>query len=210
MTGDKAGYIGRSVERLEDPPLVTGRARFAADISFPDQVHMRIVRSSVAHAEIASIDVAAARAMPGVIAVWTASEIPEIGPIDFREGRIENLEVYRQPVLASDRVRYVGEPIAAIFSDDAYVAEDAAELVVAEFRELDVVLDPASEPVEFLSGHTTEAALLEQGYGDIEAAFAAAHEILELDLSIGRADGNTWCDRTLRRGTRRLGIARRS
>ena len=189
MTADKAGYIGRSVERLEDPPLVTGRARFAADISFPDQVHMRIVRSSVAHAEIASIDVAAARAMPGVIAVWTASEIPEIGPIDFREGRIESLEIYRQPVLANERVRYVGEPIAAIFSDDAYVAEDAAELVVAEFRELEVVLDPGSEPVEFLNGHTTEAALLEQGYGEIEAAFAAAHEIIELDLSIGRHSG---------------------
>ena len=70
-----------------------------------------------------------------------------------------------------------------------HVAEDAAELVVAEFRELEVVLDPASEPVDFLNGHTTEAALLEQGYGEIEAAFAAAHEIIELDLSIGRHSG---------------------
>ncbi len=84
MTAQKTGVIGRSVERLEDPPLVTGRARFAADISFPDQIHMRIVRSSVAHAEIVSIDVAAARVVPGVVAAWTAADIPEIGPIDFR------------------------------------------------------------------------------------------------------------------------------
>ena len=189
MTTDKTGYIGRSVERLEDPPLVTGRARFAADISFPNQVHMRIVRSSVAHAEIVSIDVAAARAVPGVVAVWTAADIPEIGPIDFREGRIESLEAYRQPVLAHDRVRYVGQPIAAIFADDAYVAEDAAELVMAEMRELPVLVDAAAEPVEFAPGHTTEAALLDQGYGDVEAAFAAAHETIELDLSIGRHSG---------------------
>ena len=189
MTADQLGHIGQSVERLEDPPLVTGRARFAADITFPGQVHMRVLRASVAHAEIISIDVAAARALPGVVAVWTAADIPEIGPIDFREGRIESLEAYRQPVLATDRVRYVGQPIAAIFADDAYVAEDAAELVVAETRELPVLIDAAAEPVDFAAGHTTEAALLNQGYGDIEAAFAAAHEIVELDLSVGRHSG---------------------
>ena len=189
MTADQLGHIGQSVERLEDPPLVTGRARFAADITFPGQVHMRVLRASVAHAEIISIDVAAARALPGVVAVWTAADIPEIGPIDFREGRIESLEAYRQPVLATDRVRYVGQPIAAIFADDAYVAEDAAELVVAETRELPVLIDAAAEPVDFAAGHTTEAALLHQGYGDIEAAFAAAHEIVELDLSVGRHSG---------------------
>ena len=189
MTADQLGHIGQSVERLEDRPLVTGRARFAADITFPGQVHMRVLRASVAHAEIISIDVAAARALPGVVAVWTAADIPEIGPIDFREGRIESLEAYRQPVLATDRVRYVGQPIAAIFADDAYVAEDAAELVVAETRELPVLIDAAAEPVDFAAGHTTEAALLHQGYGDIEAAFAAAHEIVELDLSVGRHSG---------------------
>ncbi len=183
------GRIGESVERLEDPPLVTGRGRFAADISFPGQVHMRIVRSAVAHGEIVGIDVAAARACPGVVAVWTAADIPEIPPIDFREGRIESLEAYRQPVLATDRVRYVGEPVAAIFADDAYLAEDAADLVVVETRELPVVLDAAAAPVEFAPGHSTEAALLNQGYGDIEAAFAAAHEIVELDLSVGRHSG---------------------
>jgi carbon-monoxide dehydrogenase large subunit/6-hydroxypseudooxynicotine dehydrogenase subunit gamma len=189
MSTESTGRIGQSVERLEDPPLVTGRGQFAADISFPGQAHMRIVRSAVAHGEIVSIDVDAARAAPGIVAVWTSADIPEIPLIDFREGRIESLEAYRQPVLASGRVRYVGEPVAAIFAEDVYLAEDAADLVVVETRELPVVLDASATPVEFLPGHTTEAALLSQGYGDVEAAFAAAHEIVELDLSVGRHSG---------------------
>ena len=74
MTTAKTGFIGRSVERLEDPPLVTGRGRFAADISFPGQVHMRIVRSAVAHGEIVGIDVAAARAQGVEVIDWPATE----------------------------------------------------------------------------------------------------------------------------------------
>ena len=93
-------WIGQSVERLEDPPLVTGRGRFAGDINFPRQLHMRIVRSNHAHANIVSIDTEAARALPGVVAVWTAADIADVPPIDFREGPIEKLAPYRQPVLA--------------------------------------------------------------------------------------------------------------
>ena len=99
MTSTK--WIGQSVERLEDPPLVQGRGRFAGDISFAHQLHMRMVRSNHAHGRIVSIDTAAARALPGVVAVWTAADIADIPPIDFREGRIEKLEPYRQPVLAT-------------------------------------------------------------------------------------------------------------
>ena len=83
---DAPKTIGRSVQRLEDPPLVTGRGRFAADISFPHQLHMRIVRSAIAHGRLKSIDTTAAKAAPGVFAVWTAADIPDIGPVDFREG----------------------------------------------------------------------------------------------------------------------------
>src|SRR2546421_6266133 len=86
--------IGKSVERLEDLPLVRGRGRFAADISFPHQLHLRIVRSGHAHGAIASIDASAARALPGVVAVWTAADIAELPPIDFREGRIPAFEPY--------------------------------------------------------------------------------------------------------------------
>src|SRR5580698_7593953 len=126
MTTHPNTYIGRSVPRLEDPPLVRGRGRFAGDISFPHQLHMRLARSPVAHGRIVAIDTSAARALPGVYAVWTAADIADIPPIDFREGRIERLEPYRQPVLAVERVRYVGEPVAAVFAANPYIAEDAA------------------------------------------------------------------------------------
>src|SRR5271167_3792966 len=134
-------YIGQPVPRLEDPPLVRGRGRFAGDISFPHQLHMRIARSPLAHGTIVAVDTAAARALPGVVAVWTAQDIADVPPIDFREGRIERLEPYRQPVLATDRVRYVGEPVAAVFAVDPYIAEDAADLVVIEIAGLPVLLD---------------------------------------------------------------------
>src|ERR1700681_2856194 len=128
MTLHPNAYIGQSVPRLEDAPLVRGRGRFAGDISFPHQLHMRLARSAVAHGRIVAIDASAASALPGVCAVWTAADIADVPPIDFREGRIEKLEPYRQPVLATDRVRYVGDPVAAVFAEDPYIAEDAADL----------------------------------------------------------------------------------
>ncbi len=182
-------WIGRSVERLEDPPLVTGRGSYAGDISFPHQLHMRIVRSSHAHGDIVSIDTSAARAMKGVVAVWTAADIPDVPPVDFREGRIEKLEPWRQPVLATDRVRYVGEPVAAVFAEDPYVAEDAADLVTMEIAELPVLLNAEAEPAEFSSGRTTEATIVRQGYGDVEAVFRDAHMVVELTLTVGRHSG---------------------
>jgi carbon-monoxide dehydrogenase large subunit len=182
-------WIGRSVTRLEDPPLVTGRGCYAGDISFPHQLHMRIVRSNVAHGRIISIDTRAAGAVPGVFAAWTAADIPDVAPIDFREGRIERLEPFRQPVLATDRVRYVGEPIAAVFAEDPYVAEDAAELVVADIEELPVLLDARGEPGDHSPDRDTEAAIVRQAYGDLDTAFRAAHAIVALELTVGRHTG---------------------
>src|SRR5207302_6899540 len=80
----KRRVLGHAVPRIEDLPLVTGRGRYAADIDFPHQLHMRIVRSTRAHARIVSVDAAAALAMPGVVAVWTSADIAELPPIDFR------------------------------------------------------------------------------------------------------------------------------
>jgi aerobic carbon-monoxide dehydrogenase large subunit len=182
-------WIGRSVERLEDPPLVTGRGRFAGDISFPHQLHMRIVRSNHAHGRIVSIDTAAAKALPGVVAVWTATDIADVPPVDFREGRIERLEPWRQPVLATERVRYVGDPVAAVFAESAYVAEDAADLVTMEVEELPLLLDARDEPGEFSPGRSTEAIVLRQGYGDVDAVMRTAHAVVELELSVGRHSG---------------------
>ena len=187
-TGDNK-WIGRSVLRLEDPPLVTGAGRFAGDISFPHQLHMRVVRSSHAHGNIVSVDTAAARATPGVVAVWTSADIVDLPPIDFREGRIPALEPYRQPVLAREKVRYVGEPVAAVFAHDPYAAEDAADLVTMEIEELPVLLAADAEPGEFVPGRNTEVAVFRQGYGDVDAALRAAPVIVELELATGRHSG---------------------
>src|SRR5580765_6599698 len=96
---DKA--VGQSLPRLEDEVLLKGKGRFVDDISFPRQLHMRIVRASHAHGRVVSI--------------WTGKDISHVPPIDFRDAAAEVLKPYRQPVLAQDRVRYVGEPVAAVF-----------------------------------------------------------------------------------------------
>jgi carbon-monoxide dehydrogenase large subunit/6-hydroxypseudooxynicotine dehydrogenase subunit gamma len=182
-------FVGRSVPRLEDLPLVTGSGRYAADISFARELHMRVVRSSHAHARIISIDASAALAAPGCVAVWTSKDVAAIPPIDFRPTRVEGLEPYRQPVLARERVRYVGEPVAAVFAEHPYLAEDAADLVEIEVEELPVLLSADERPGEFEPGRNTEPAVIRKGYGDIEAAFRVAHALVELDLAVGRHSG---------------------
>jgi carbon-monoxide dehydrogenase large subunit len=182
-------FVGRSVPRLEDRPLVTGNGRFAGDVSFPHQLHMRVVRSPHAHARIRAIDVEAARNAPGVVAIWTAADVADIPPIDFRLTRIEGLDPYRQPILATDRVRYVGEPVAAVFASDPYAAEDAADLVTVEVEALPELLAADAPPAAFDAGNSTEVALVRKGYGDIDQAFAAAHTVVALDLKIGRHSG---------------------
>src|SRR5262245_53838731 len=144
--------VGASVLRLEDAPLVTGRGLFAADVSFPSQLFMRVVRSPVAHGRIVVIDTAAAKASPGVVAIWTIADIAELSPIDFRDDRVEPLIPYRQPLLARGRVRYVGEPLAVVFAEDPYQAEDAAENVTLEIEALPPVLSTDEAPGEFDDG----------------------------------------------------------
>jgi aerobic carbon-monoxide dehydrogenase large subunit len=181
--------IGRSLQRLEDRPLVTGRGEFAGDVAFPHMLHLRLVRSAHAHGRLVSIEASAALALPGVAAVWTFADVAEIPPIDFRLSRIEGLAPYRQPILARERVRYVGEPVAAVFASDPYVAEDAADLVIIEVDDLPPVLDASAAPGEFEAGRSTEAAVVEKTYGDVAAAFRNAAVVVELDLAIGRHSG---------------------
>src|SRR6185436_14445605 len=181
--------LGRSVPRLEDLPLLTGHGRFVDDINFDGQLHMRIVRSEHAHGDIVSVDAEAALAMPGVVAVWTGEDIRDLPPIDFRDPAPKELQPYRQPALAQGRVRYVGEPVAAVFAEHAYLAEDAAALVAIEIDQLPPLLAAADDPREFASGLSTEPVTLRNSYGDLDAAFAAAAHVIELDLSIGRHSG---------------------
>jgi carbon-monoxide dehydrogenase large subunit len=184
-----AKFVGRSVPRLEDRPLVTGQGRFAADISFPGQWCMRVVRSTVAHGKIKSIDAHAVRKLPGVYAVWTAVDVAHIPPIPFRLTGLKTLEPYRQPVLAREIVRYVGEPLAVVFAVDQYVAEDAADLIGVEIEALRATMLATEQPGVYEHELTTEPGVLRKGYGDIEAAFRNAHAIVSLELSIGRHSG---------------------
>jgi CO/xanthine dehydrogenase Mo-binding subunit len=182
-------FIGRSVPRLEDRPLVTGNGAFAADVSFPHQLHMRVVRSAHAHARLTSIDPDAALKAPGVFAVWTAAEVADVPPIDFRLTRIEGLEPYRQPILARERVRYVGEPVAVVFATDPYLAEDAADLVAINVEELPALITADAPPGAFDAKHSTAVASVSKSFGDVEKAFAAAHAVVTLDLAVGRHSG---------------------
>lgn len=178
--------VGRSVPRKEDGPLVQGLGRFAGDIDFPHQLHMRVVRSAIAHGSIDSIDGTQALALEGVLAVWTHDDIAHIPPIPIRKTAVPGLDAYRQTILAEKTVRYVGEPVAVVFAISPHLAEDAAELVVVEMTEREPVLDATAEPVTIMDTLTSEAARLERAYGDTEAAFSKAAHIVSLDLSIGR------------------------
>ncbi len=172
--------------RLEDPPLLCGRGRFVGDIDFPHQLHMRIVRSPYAHAVLRGVGTAAAASAPGVAAVWTGADTADLPPIDFRDPAGEGLRPYRQPILARDRMRYVGEPVAAVFATKPELAEDAAALVSIEAEELLPLLDAEAPPGNFAPGLSTEATVLRAAYGEVDAAFATAHAVIALDLAIGR------------------------
>jgi carbon-monoxide dehydrogenase large subunit len=184
-----AKFVGRSVPRLEDRPLLLGQGRFAADISFPGQWCMRVVRSSVAHGKIKSIDATVALKLPGVHAVWTAADVAQIPPIPFRLTGLKTLEQYRQPVLAKEVVRYVGEPVAVIFADEEYLAEDAAELVEVQIDPLRATLACSDQPDFFDHLVSSEPGVVRKGYGDVDAAFRNAHAVVSLELSIGRHSG---------------------
>ncbi len=187
--GPSSSALGQRALRLEDAPLLAGRGRFVADMCFPGQIHMRVARATIAHGNIRSIDLDAARALPGVVAVWTATDIADQPLIDFRDPSAGQLAPYRQPLLATGCVRYVGEPLAAVFAVDPYVAEDAAELIQVDYEPLPVTLDAGGDVARFSDSLPSESIVLEQGYGDIEAAFAKAAVTIELALKVGRHSG---------------------
>src|SRR6266567_281698 len=140
-------YIGRSLRRIEDRPLLLGKGLFAADCNAPGQLHMRVVRSPVAFGRILGIEATEAAALEGVVAIWTTADVAGLPPIDFRQMGLERLAPYRQWVLARDCVRYVGDPVAVVFAVDPYVAEDAADLVFLDIEELAPQLDATAAPV---------------------------------------------------------------
>ncbi len=182
--------IGESVPRLEDRALLTGTSQFAGDQNFEGQLYMRVVRAPVAHGRILSITTEDAAAMPGVFAIWTGADVADVPPIDLRPGSaLQDLEKCRQHILAQEIVRYVGEPLAVVFADDPYRAEDGAELVWAEIEELPPIVGLMDALGEFAPGISTEPAVFEKSYGDVDAAFAGAAHVIECELSVGRHAG---------------------
>ncbi|MFG2585915.1 xanthine dehydrogenase family protein molybdopterin-binding subunit [Streptomyces malaysiensis] len=128
MTSARADrLVGRSVARREDPRLLAGRGRFVDDIELPGMLHAQFVRSTVAHGTITEIDLTGVRQVPGVVAAFTAADL-ELGDITARLGRpLSEFVPTAMPVLARDRVRHVGEPVAVVIARDPYLAEDGLE-----------------------------------------------------------------------------------
>ena len=186
------GYVGDSVTRLEDPRLLRGAGRFVDDIDLPGQLWMRVVRSTYAHGRVVRIDPSAAAAMAGVRLVLTGADVAHIEPIPLRlpfDGL--GLERALQPVLAQERVRYVGEPVALVLAEDPYLAEDAAEAVVVDIEPLDAVVDMFRAPSQpsLWSDSSNELCVLEKGYGDTASAFERAERVVTTEVAIGRHSG---------------------
>src|SRR5687767_561289 len=186
--------VGRSVPRLESWLKVAGRAEYVHNLRLPGMLYGKIFRSTVAHGRIKRVDVSAAQALAGVYRVITSKEIRELIPEPYFGPAFHD-----QPVLAIDKVRYVGEPVAVVLASDPHVAEEAVHLISAEYEELPAVYDEveamsskaivhdALKPagtfpdLKHLKGRkNTNVALdfhLRRGHPDV--AFAAGHRVFE-------------------------------
>ena len=140
--------IGRSLRRLEDERFLTGAGRYIDDIILPGMLHAVVVRSTHAHADIASIDTSAASSMPGVRGIFTAADLApdHLGsiPCTATVATMEPMILPPRPALAADRVRHIGEPVAFVVADSAAAARDAAEQVMVDYESLPAVIDPVA------------------------------------------------------------------
>lgn len=194
MTDATSPGLGRSAPRIEDDALLRGQARFLDDIEVEGVLHACFVRSPHAHARLVSIDLSAARAVPGVAAVYGARDL------------FGQLTSWRMPlgfplaalpddttpfVLAEREVAFVGEAIAVVVADSRHIAEDAAARVAIEYEVLGAVVDcrDALRPDAPLVRGELASNILQQytlAYGDCETAFAQAHRVLEDDFWVHR------------------------
>jgi len=134
--------LGERIKRKEDPRLIQGRGHYVDDVKLDGALHMAFARSVYAHARVKSVDVAAARALPGVVAVYTGSDLKgKLGLVPCAAG-MEGLKIPDHPCLAIDKVCYVGEPVAAVVARDRYIARDAADLIEVDYEPLPAVTDP--------------------------------------------------------------------
>ncbi len=182
--------VGQSIRRREDRRFLTGQGRYLADVAQPGALFLHVIRSPHAHARIGAIDTSAALGLPGVAGVFTAQDLAGLGsiPCTSTVPTVGPMHVPPRFALATDRVRYVGEPVAFAVADTATLAQDAAELVAVEYDSLPCVVEAAD-------ALQADAPLLWEGVpgnlafrftkGDlaaVEAAMARAAVVVELDL----------------------------
>jgi carbon-monoxide dehydrogenase large subunit len=184
--------IGQPVRRSEDPKLVRGEGSYTDDIGLAGQAYAVMVRSSVAHGVIRGIDSAAAKAMSGVLAVLTGADLEGYGglkctlPLKSRDG--SPIKYKPRPALASDKVRFVGDPMACVVAETIAQAKDAAEAVVLDIEPLPAVVsarDAAKPGAPLLYDEVPGNIALDYHYGDkkkVAGAFAKAAHIVRLPL----------------------------
>jgi carbon-monoxide dehydrogenase large subunit len=186
---ESTSLVGRSLLRREDQRFLCGKGKYVADLSLPDMLHAVFVRSQVAHGVIRSIDTTRAFDAPGVVCVLTGADLRKLmpvqpdGPIAFpakwKSQVRHSFHNPRPPLLAQDKVRYVGEPVAVVIAESRSLAEDAAELISLDIEELEAVTDPeaALAPGATLIHPRFGTNLLGQfevGKGNVDAALASA------------------------------------
>jgi carbon-monoxide dehydrogenase large subunit len=190
--------VGQPVPRTEDPSLLRGEGRYTDDINLPGQAYAMMVRSRHAHAVLRGIDTAAARAMPGVLGVYTQADLDAGGfgplkcPVNFPNRDGSPMKTPPRPPLARDRLRFVGEAYACVVAETAAQAKDAAEAVTAEVEPLPAVTDPASALAPGAPQIHPDAPgnlVLDYHYGDaaaVAAAFAKAAHVTRLEIVSNR------------------------
>lgn len=182
--------IGEPVLRKEDPQLLRGQGRYTDDINLPNQAYAVIVRSTHAHGKIKSIDTSAAKAMKGVLAVYTGADLGAYGtlrsglPFKSRDG--SDMKKPKRPALPTDKVRFAGDPVACVVAETLTQAKDAAEAVVVDIDPLPVVTElSTAEAGAALYDDVPKNVALDYHYGDSEkvnAAFASAKHKVKLKM----------------------------
>jgi len=179
--------VGAKVKRREDPSLIRGLGRFVDDVRLPGMLHVAILRSPHAHAKIKSLDTAAARRHPGVVAVFTGAELrDQIGTLPTTADN-PTLRIPKHHVLAVDKVCYVGEGVAAVIAEDRYAARDALDLIAVQYEPLPVVTDPEKalapgSPMIHAEWPDNTAFRWEHKQGDVDKAFKQAHKVVRQKL----------------------------
>ena len=184
--------MNAAIKRLEDPRLLAGRGCYVDDVVRAGMLHAVVVRSAHAHARLRDVDVSRAAAHPGVIACLTARDLHPVPTIPIRQGGKPRHAAYLQPPLATDRVRYVGEPVAVIVATDRVAAVDARELVQIVCEEVPAVVDPAEAMRDgatrlFPDGNVADS--WTTTVGDVDAALPGAACVVTERFSIGRQTG---------------------